>query len=366
MSLHELCAQTAYNNDDKLTMVIGTYTDSGSEGLYSYRFNQNTGEFSLLDSIAIENPSYLTFDATGERIYCISENNTDNSKVTALEYEKQSGGFKILNSQPLSGSPCYVSTNDSIVIASNYGGGTLDVLEIDDKGALSPVKNTFHGSSGGPDTVRQNVPHIHCAIFSKDNKYAYASDFSSDKVLYFKVKEDGKEIIPETSVDLALEADTGTRHIIFDATGAHAYIIGELSGNITVCDVNNGFLMPKQTVCADQVHGRASADIHISPDGKHLYASNRRQNDGLAIFDINNSTGELTYKGYQPTGSHPRHFNITPNGKFVIVACRDNDKVEVYQRDQESGLLTSLSTIGPNSLEPQLSLKKPVCIQFCP
>ena len=61
--------------------------------------------------------------------------------------------------------------------------------------------------------------------------------------------------------------------------------------------------------------------------------------DGIAVFSVA-ADGTLTYVGYQATGPHPRNFNITPNGRFVLVCCRDNDSVEIYDRDASTGLLT--------------------------
>ena len=90
--------------------------------------------------------------------------------------------------------------------------------------------------------------------------------------------------------------------------------------------------------CADRVDARGAADILLSPDGKFLYASLRLQNDGIAIFKVGDD-GTLTDAGYQNTGKQPRNFNITPNGRFVFVACRDEDAVEIYRRNARTGLL---------------------------
>jgi 6-phosphogluconolactonase (cycloisomerase 2 family) len=135
-----------------------------------------------------------------------------------------------------------------------------------------------------------------------------------------------------------LHPDYGPRHLLFDASGTHLYVIGELSGDITVFDYKNGALTEKQVVKADRLDARGAADIHLSPDGKFLYASLRLKGDGIAIFEVAEN-GTLAYVGYQATGPHPRNFNITPNGRFVLVACRDNDSIEVYSRDAATGLL---------------------------
>ena len=101
---------------------------------------------------------------------------------------------------------------------------------------------------------------------------------------------------------------------------------------------------------------RGSADIHLSPDGKYLYASNRLQADGIAIFAVNPEDGTLAKVGYQLTGIHPRQFNITPNGKYLLAACRDSNVIQVYERDEVTGLL--------RDTRQDIIVDMPVCVQF--
>lgn len=119
---------------------------------------------------------------------------------------------------------------------------------------------------------------------------------------------------------------------------------------------NGDSLTWMQTIQADMLDARGSADIHLSPDGRHLYASNRLKGDGLAIFQINGEDGTLTKVGYQPTGIHPRNFIITPNGKYVLVACRDTNEIQVFARDASTGLLTDT--------RQSIKTTKPVCLKF--
>jgi 6-phosphogluconolactonase (cycloisomerase 2 family) len=136
----------------------------------------------------------------------------------------------------------------------------------------------------------------------------------------------------------------------------YAYVINELSGKVTAFQYTDGQLKVIQNIEADSVRAQGSADIHISPDGKFLYASNRLKEDGIAIFSINGKDGTLTQKGYQHTGIHPRNFIITPNGRFLLVACRDSNVIQIYERDINTGLLTDT--------RKDIKLSKPVCIKF--
>lgn len=346
---------------NELKIVVGTYTDAGSYGIYSLSFDTRTGEAALLDSCRTVNPSYLTVSRNGKYIYAVSELGSSNAAVYALRFDKRSGAFTPINTTLAGGTdPCYISTNGKVVATADYG-GTLSIYPIASDGGLKPVKSVFNGSTGGPDTLRQSTPHIHCAEFSRDGKRLFVSDFSADRILCFDVTRGGRRIRPALAEDgqqlvVNVAPDYGPRHLVFDRKGNHAYLIGELSGAVTLFDAEDNMLTIRQVIDADPYDGRGSGDIHISPDGRYLYVSNRLKGDGIAIFSIDPGSGELTEAGYQLTGIHPRHFNITPDGRYLLCACRDDNTIEIYSRDKKSGLLTPT---GKN-----IALSKPVCVQF--
>lgn len=232
--------------------------------------------------------------------------------------------------------PCYVSTNGTFLAVANYSGGTLATYRLHGDGSIAPLDSLLISGIGGPDMSRQEFPHVHCAIFSPDGKHLFFSEFSADEIGRLDVYAGGVRNYCRAAT---LHSDYGPRHFLFDASGKHMYVIGELSGDITVYDYESGNLTEKQVIKADRMDARGAADIHFSPDGKFLYASLRLRGDGIVVFEVGPG-GMLAYVGYQQTGPHPRNFNLTPNGKYVLVACRDNDSIEVYERDHSTGMLT--------------------------
>ncbi|MCH5225799.1 MAG: lactonase family protein [Muribaculaceae bacterium] len=359
-----LLAGCSQNLPDKgLRMVVGTYTDSGSHGLYSYIFNEETADFHLLDSCKIVNPSYLTFSSDNKYIYSVSETNDENASVFSLSFDYESGKLDILNSQPTEGTdPCYIATNGKVVVTANYG-GSMSVFPLGPDGTIAPISQLFYGSIGGPDSIRQNTPHVHCAEFSVDGSQLYATDFSADRLLVFNIDEEGGKVEPLVTdsphqLAIELDPDNGPRHIVFDKNGEHAYVVGELSGKITVLDKKGENFIVSQIVDGDPSKGRGSADIHITPDGRFLYASNRLVNDGISIFKINQASGNLESVGYQKTGIHPRNFAITPNGKYLLCACRDSDEIQIFKIDSQTGLLSATGH--------RINLPHPVCVKFAP
>ena len=329
--LQALLTSTGIMASDEIRLIVGTYTEGGSHGIYSYSFNQVTGEARILDSLKLANPSYLTPSADGRFIYSVTENHDDTAALSAIAFNKATGHMKLLNTQFTGGEdPCYVATNGKLALTANYTGGSMSVFPLRADGSLGKRIQLFKGHTGGPDSERQATAHVHCARFL-DN-YVLATDFSADQILLFR------------------------SHLEFSRDGRTVYLMSELSGNVTVFRNQNGRLTKLQVIASDTVGARGGADIHLTPDGRFLYSSNRLKADGIAIFKVDTKSGRLTRVGYQPTGIHPRNFNITPNGKLLLAASRDSNVIQVFSIDPQTGLLTDL--------HKDIRLSKPVCVKF--
>ena len=341
---------------NELDMVVGTYTGAGSEGLYSFSFNQATGVARLRSTLEVKNPSYLAFARDGRHLYAVSENNDATAALNSIAFDPVTGNMSYMNSQLTYGKdPCYVDTDGKVALTANYSGGSLSVFPILQNGTLAKMTMQFAGYKGGPDRSRQATPHIHCVCFAPDG-FVLATDFSADQILSFRYDKE-KGTLSAYGIAAHVKRGSGPRHLVFAPDGRHAYLISELSGKITVFDYAKGDLRETQTILADDAHARGGADIHISPDGRFLYASTRLKEDGITLFRVE-STGKLVRIGKCRTGSHPRNFVITPNGKYLLVSCRDADRIQVFSRDKFTGQL--------HDTRQDIRLSRPVCIRFCP
>ncbi len=348
-------ATTAAQDDIKL--IVGTYTNGTSKGIYTLNFNQATGESSPLDTLEVTNPSYLNVSSDGKTIYAVSETNDDKAAVNAISFDSQTGRMKLLNSVRTHGAdPCYVETNGNMLLTANYSGGSMSLFPVNLDGTLGEMTAQFKGSKGGTFAPNQDTPHVHCATFTPDGSYVLASDFSNDRILMYEIT--GMEQIKEAGVAGTLAKGSGPRHIVFSPESRYFYVMSELSGDVTAYIWN--FAKPRkiQVIKSDSVGGHGGADIHFSPDGRFLYTSNRLKADGISIYRVNKQTGRLTKVGYQLTGVHPRNFNITPNGKFLLCACRDSNKIQVFAINASNGLLEDTGK--------DIEIDKPVCVKFYP
>ena len=348
----------------EMYMLVGTYTSNeGSKGIYVYKFDTDTGESDSISIVKVANPSYLVISPNEKFVYSVGENPGDGGFAHSFSFDKETGEMELLNSQHTQGSsPAYITLDakGNNVITANYGGGSISQFNVNADGTLSPLTNLFTFEGKGTDSTRQQQPHLHSVRYSPDGLFLFAADLGTDKIYRYKSIHsvfEGQPALLETDTAVFNTPDgTGPRHFDFHPNGLYFYLIGELSGQVIVYDYNMGDLIQKQTILADSVGARGSADIHVSPNGRFLYASNRLKNDGIAIFAIDAQDGTLTKVGYQETAKHPRNFAITPNGKFLLVAGRDDNVIQVFTIDKETGLL--------NNTHKDIGIDKPVCIKF--
>ena len=240
-------------------------------------------------------------------------------------------------------------------------GGSISVFPIEKNGKIGDRPYTIRYKGHGQDSQRQEQPHLHCVEFTPDGKHLVANDLGLDCIHKYPVAGNGPKVTQSNFIktnnkkDIKLESGSGPRHICFRPDGKFAYLINELSGAVTVLSYKKELLNPIQYIQSDTVYGRGSGDIHVSPDGKFVYSSNRLKADGIAIFKVDDKNGTLSRVGYQLTGLHPRNFIITPNGRFLLVACRDSNCIQIFSRNVITGALTEVGKVA---------VSKPVCLKF--
>jgi len=346
-------------------LLIGTYTTGKSEGVYVFRFNSATGDFDSVSMIKTPNPSYLAISPDEKFVYAVNENadKGNGGKVSSFAFDKQQGKLSLIDVQQSGGDdPCYVSvdkTNKWITIA-NYTSGTLSVLPIKGNGGLDPASTVIQQTGYSVNTERQTSPHMHCAVFAKDNKYLFAADLGTDKVMVYSFNEKNGKLAEAASPFVMVKAGAGPRHLTFHPNNKYAYLIEELTGTISAYSYKNGAFALFQNASAlppDYMGSIGSADIHVSADGKFLYASNRGESNTIAIYRVNQKNGSITLVGHQSTlGKTPRNFNFDPSGNFLLVANQNSDNIVIFKVDKKTGLLSDSGK--------KIKAGNPVCVKW--
>ncbi|WP_018616837.1 lactonase family protein [Segetibacter koreensis] len=347
-------------------LFIGTYTNKGSKGIYVYRFNAATGTAEWVSNTdSSQSPSYLAVAPNEKYVYAVNETHGENGgKVSAYTFDKASGKLTFVNQQSTGGDdPCYVTVgkNNKWVIVGNYSGGSAAAFAANTDGSLQPYSQLLQDSGSSANTTRQEKAHLHSTVFSPNQDYLFTPDLGIDKVKIYKFNPDSQQpLTPATPPYVSVSAGNGPRHFTFHPNQKFAYLIQELSGTVGVFKYNNGKLTLLEDVPTHPAGYKGdigSADIHVSPDGKFLYASNRGDENNITIFSINPQTGRLKLKGYQSTlGKTPRNFIIDPTGNYLLVANQDTDNVVIFKRNKQTGLLKATGK--------QIEVSMPVCLQL--
>lgn len=352
--------------DEKMNFYIGTSSGDPTEGIYIYEMDMNTGKSELVNKYSnILNPGYLTISNNGEKLYAIhSITGQKESAISGFEINNSNGVLNLINTQSTKGrGGCHISTdNDGDVVVAHYSSGSVALLLTDDHGTLMPPSSTQQHTGSSINKERQNGPHAHFIQKGTAGLY-YAVDLGTDKIMLYEKNAEDK-LIANTPNYIEMKAGSGPRHVDFHQNGKYIYVLNELEGSVTVINYNenNGSFNTTQTISSLPLGFNAfnkSADIHIHPSGKFLYASNRGDHNSIAVYNINQTDGTLSLVEIETEAiDWPRNFALSPNGKFLLCANRDTDSVTFYKIDQSTGALAYTNS--------KVYAPKPICVKFKP
>ncbi|HUE99933.1 MAG TPA: lactonase family protein [Anaerolineales bacterium] len=351
-------------------VLVGTYTEqeaSQSKGIYVYRLDLSLGELTFAWAAGeLLNPSYLAIHPQQEFLYTVNEVRSFGGKkgggVSALSIDSISGRLNLVNSVSSHGEdPCYISVEQKgrFALVANYSSGSVAMFPLQADGRLGHATDIVQHSGSSVHPERQTGPHAHCILPDPTNRFAIAVDLGLDKLLVYEMDLERGKL--NRHAEVKIRAGAGPRHITFHPGGQYAYLINELNSTLTTCRYHSeaGLFEELQTVPAlpeDFTGENLCADVHISPDGKHLYASNRGH-DSIVCFFIDQIDGQLTYRNHTPSGGkEPRNFAIDPTGTFLLAANQKSPNIVTFKIDAESG---ELSRIGH-----EVEVSMPVCVQF--
>ncbi|HLO46353.1 MAG TPA: lactonase family protein [Leadbetterella sp.] len=360
IALTLLClGQVQAQKSNAYKILVGTYTQKTSEGVYYVTVDKNSLKSTIVShSDKIDNPSFLDISKDKKNIYTVCE--TDGGSVQALKFNQTTGEFRHANIVNSGGAhPCHIALDNTgkWIFTGNYTGGNLGVLPIKADGTVGEPTQIIQHYGAGPNKDRQEKPHVHSVNISPDNKNLFVADLGIDEVVNYAF--DAKIGKLKEIQRIKLTAGSGPRHFTFHPSLPYAYVIQELTGKVTLFSYKNGLLKTLEEVSTlpeGSTVNNACADIHISPDGKFLYGSNRFY-DTIVTFSINPKTGKLKQLSQTPVGGKvPRNFGISPDGKYVFVANQNTDNIVIFERNDTTGLLKNTGK--------EINISMPVCIKF--
>jgi 6-phosphogluconolactonase len=355
----------------RFDVLVGTYTSGKSKGIYSFRFDAETGALQPLAAPGeTVNPSYLVVSPDEKFVYAVNELHgcgDEQGAVSAFRFDTASGVLTFINKVPSVGEdPCYVSLSPDgqNLFVANYSSGSLSALAVQADGSLAGPVETLSHVGHGPNPERQKAAHVHMVLPSPDNQFLFSTDLGEDRVYAYRC-EPGSQAFPLRPAKppfTVVAPGAGPRHLAFSQDGRFAYLIEEMGEAVVVFKRHAARLEPIQTVrvAEDPWPGdTGAAALHFSPNGKFLYASNRTNANDLVIYSVDAQAGTLTPVGHQASlGKKPRDFCIDPSGRFLLVANQDSDNVVIFSLDPQTGALTPTGK--------SVEVGSPVCVQMVP
>lgn len=351
-------------------VYIGTYTGSKSKGIYGYRYETKTMQFTSLGVQAeIVNPSWLATGPPRSCLYAISEvgnGQTTTGQISSFSINRKTGALTFLNKvSTRGGGPCHLTVDRTgkVLLTANYGSGSVASFAIKADGSIGePLEFTQdRGSSINPS--RQSGPHCHEVVLSPDNRFLLVPELGLDQIKIYRFSASAGKCTPNNPPFVAVTPGYGPRHLTFGVDGNFAYLVCEMKSSVMTFsyDRAHGSLKHLQTISTlppDFAGIDNSAEIQADRSGRFLYASNRGH-DSIAVFAIDRRKGTLSPIQVSSTqGKTPRNFVFDPAGDALLAANQDSDQINVFNLDHNTGRLM------PTDIH--LSVPSPVCIHFVP
>ncbi|MCL6625073.1 MAG: lactonase family protein [Alicyclobacillus shizuokensis] len=345
----------------RLDVFVGSYSAADDPGVHWIEWNLATGELTIVDSLAgIENPSFLAVHPSGGTLYCVSE--TQHGQAVVVQVDRSHRRLCQLGRVSTGGAaPCYIQlTADArFMTVANYEGGSICIFPLQDRRAIGERSAFVRHQGHGTRSDRQAGPHPHSAVPDAASNWVLVPDLGLDTVVVYHLDASTGQLCAHSTA--STPAGTGPRHLVFHPFLPMVYVCCELDSTLVAYDwdPSSGRLSTHATYPLLPRNFSApstAADVHITPDGRFLYASNRGH-DTLACYGVD-AAGHLQYLCHVPThGRTPRHFAISPRGDYLMVANQDSDDLRVFALD-ERGI--------PRPTGDILTVHSPVCIRFWP
>jgi 6-phosphogluconolactonase len=265
--------------------------------------------------------------------------------IMAFKIDPQSGKLSPAGQVTTAGSPTYITCDRTmrVLFSAFYHDNTIAAFPLDVQGVPQAANQ-----------IETDLPHAHCAVMDATNRWLLVATLGCDAIRCYRMDEDGS-LVPNNPPMLAVRQGSGPRHLVFSPDNRRVYCINELDGSIDLLDFDSttGKLTLRESVSL-LPHGVTdkpwAAELRLSPDGRFLYASERRSSM-LAVFAVSEYSGQLLLRGHYPTETQPRAMAIDSSEKWLLTAGQLSNHLTVYELNSETGYPTALHR-QPTGLNP--------------
>ncbi len=275
--------------------------------------------------------------------------------VITYAIDRKTGELKKLSAGPLAESFPYIRADKTgrFLLGASYGANLVSVNAIGKDGKVAE-----------PHQVIPTARNAHAIVTDNTNRFVFVPHLGTDQIFQFRFDAKSGRLAANTPATVQMKAGSGPRHIVISSDNKFAYLLNELTATVTTLslDARTGLLIEVSSASALPADSKLvpgaprpspgrnvdndiwASDLHLTPNGKFLYAA-ERTSSSLAAFGVDSASGKLTYLSSTPTEKQPRGFAIEPKGRTMVVSGEKSETISVYAIDSASGALKLLKKL---------------------
>ncbi|MFY4730376.1 lactonase family protein [Nitrospira sp. BLG_2] len=321
--------------------------NAGSRDISVLEMNERDGSIRLIGNVPATGEVMHLATGPGHQ-YLYASLTSDPPSVSSWIIDSSTGKLRPVQTIPAVDKMAYLFVDRSgrYLLGASYFGDKISVHAVGARGEINPK----------PQSVISTGKHPHCIVTDPSNAFVFVPTLGADAIEQYRFAEMSGELTPNSPPAVATKKGAGPRHLVFHPDGRLAFCSNELDGTVNMYDVGRSGTLTQRGSISVMPPGFKkkpwAADIHISPDGKCLYIS-ERSSSTIAAFRINHDT--LTLIGHYPTEAQPRGFNIDPGGKYLLAVGEQSNSLSTYEIDGRTGALRQRARVnvgqGPNWIE---------------
>ncbi|MCG9898999.1 MAG: lactonase family protein [Hydrotalea sp.] len=349
----------------QLNIISGSYTKENKAGIHLISINLNNTNVQIkeLDSV-VSNPSYLFFSKKEQILYGVSEGRgKENALAVSWKFNSKKLTLSFINSSYTGGDhPChlFVDTKNKILYTANYSGGNLSTIPIYSKGMLGEATQTIQHNGSSVHSKYQRSPHVHQVIYRSKQSDLVVADLGTDEIKFYSINNKKSPRPIENNIEtVKTTPGAGPRHVSFHPVLPIMYVLEEISGMLAVYEKKEqtwDLLQRINLYDKDDLGEKASAHIAISKDAKHIYCSNRGENNSITHFTIQENGRVNQPTIYPLQNKWPRHFTLDYTETYLAIAFQHSHQIQIFKRDTQTGAL--------NPLDIEIKIPNPTYVEF--
>jgi 6-phosphogluconolactonase len=330
------------------TFVYVSNNEEGTIGTYTL---QADGSLTAGPRVPAAGQMVMPMTVSPDKRFLIAGVRTKPFAAQTYSIDRATGALTSVGTGPLHDSYPYIQIDRTgrFLLGASYGGHLVSV---------NPI-----GADGRVGDTMQVIPtalNAHSIITDNTNRYVFVPHLGTDQIFQFVFDAKTGRLSANTPPVVQMKSGSGPRHIITSSDNRFAYLLNELTATVTTLalDAKTGQLKEVSSASAlppdsklvpggargptapkrDRSNDIWASDLHLTPDGKFLYAA-ERTSSSIGAFSVDSATGRLTYLGSTPTEKQPRGFRIDPSGRFMVVSGEMSGTLSTYSIDASSGAL---------------------------